>query len=116
MKTFHDVYLGLYFVCWFTSLRDFFIWENVYVISIVSIAHAVHFSKQEVLRRQAARGSSGESEVYEMMGRKKNCKLNFFSMYFVQNNDEIHLSFKNSENSGHKLQSLSAEKSLNKMT
>ena len=37
-------------------------------------------------------------------------------MYFVQNNDEIHLSFKNSENSGHKLQSLSAEKSLNKMT
>ena len=26
-----------------------------------------------------------------------NCKLNFFSMYFVRTNEEIHLSFKNSK-------------------
>ena len=35
--------------------------------------------------------------VHETMGRKNNCKLNLFSMYFVRNNEEIHLSFKNSE-------------------
>ena len=35
--------------------------------------------------------------VRETVERKKNCKLNFFSMYFVQNNEEMHLSFKNSE-------------------
>ena len=35
--------------------------------------------------------------VREAVGRKNNCKLNFFSMYFVRNNKEIHLSFKNSE-------------------
>ena len=35
--------------------------------------------------------------VRETVGRKNNCKLNFFSMYFVQTNEEIHLSFKNSE-------------------
>ena len=34
--------------------------------------------------------------VRETVGRKNNCKLNF-SMYFVRNNEEIHLSFKNSE-------------------
>ena len=41
--------------------------------------------------------------VHEMMGRKSNCKINFFSIYFVQNNEEIHLPFKNIENGGHKL-------------
>ena len=35
--------------------------------------------------------------VHETLGRKNNCKLNFFSMYFVRTNEEIHLSFKNSE-------------------
>ena len=35
--------------------------------------------------------------VRETVGRKNNCKLNLFSMYFVQNNEEIHLFFKNSE-------------------
>ena len=35
--------------------------------------------------------------VHEIVGRKNNCKLNFFSIYFVRNNEEIHLSFKNSE-------------------
>ena len=34
---------------------------------------------------------------YETTGRKNNCKLNFFLMYFIRNNEEIHLSFKNSE-------------------
>ena len=38
--------------------------------------------------------------VREIVRRKSNCKLNFFSMYFVRKNEEIHLSFKNS---GHKL-------------
>ena len=28
---------------------------------------------------------------------KNNCKVNFFSVYFVWNNQELHLSFKNSE-------------------
>ena len=32
--------------------------------------------------------------VHEMMGRKGTCKLNFFSIYFIE---EIHLSFENSE-------------------
>ena len=31
------------------------------------------------------------------MGRKNKCKLNFFSMCFVQNNEDIHFSSKNSE-------------------
>ena len=35
--------------------------------------------------------------VCERVERKNNCKLNFFSMYFVRNNEEIYLSFKNSE-------------------
>ena len=39
--------------------------------------------------------------AWETVGRKNNCK--FFSMYFVRNNKEIHLPFKNGENSGHKL-------------
>ena len=33
----------------------------------------------------------------ETMGRKNNCKLNFFSMAFVRNIKEINFSFKNSE-------------------
>ena len=35
--------------------------------------------------------------VHETVGRKNNCKQNFFSMYFFRNNEEIHLSFENSE-------------------
>ena len=35
--------------------------------------------------------------VLETMGRKNNCKLNFFSIYFLGNNEEIHFPFKNSE-------------------
>ena len=81
----------------FTSLRDFFIWENSYAMSIVFITHPVHFSNQEVLRRQAAHGSSSESEWSWNDGKKKQLKLNFFLMYFVRNNEETHLSFKNSE-------------------
>ena len=33
----------------------------------------------------------------ETVGRKKNCELNFFSMYFIRNKKEKHLPFKNSE-------------------
>ena len=35
--------------------------------------------------------------VCEAVGRENDSKLNFFSMYFVRNNEEIYLSFKNSE-------------------
>ena len=35
--------------------------------------------------------------VRETVRRKNNCKVNFFSMYFVQTKEEIHLSIKNSE-------------------
>ena len=35
--------------------------------------------------------------VCETVGRKNNCKINFFSMYFVRTKEEIYLSFKNSE-------------------
>ena len=35
--------------------------------------------------------------VYETMGRKNNCKLNFFAKYFVRINQKAHCSFKNSE-------------------
>ena len=37
------------------------------------------------------------TNVRETVERKNNCKLNSFSLYFVQNNEEIHLPFKNSE-------------------
>ena len=91
-------FLVLILVCtwfvWFTSLGALFIWTSGIVMSIVLITHAVNFSTQEVSRRQVAHG---RINVCETMGRKNNCKLNFFSMYFVQNNEEIHLSFKNSE-------------------
>ena len=55
----------------FTSLHEFFIWEIVCVMSIVSISHAVHFSNQEVLRRRWACGSSSESECSRNDGKKK---------------------------------------------
>ena len=35
--------------------------------------------------------------VRETVGRKSNCKVNFFSMSFVRTKEEIHLSFENSE-------------------
>ena len=35
--------------------------------------------------------------VRETVARKNNFKLNFFSMNFVRNNEEIHLSFENGE-------------------
>ena len=62
--------------------------------SIVSITHTVIFSTQEV-SRQVARGSPGKTKCSWNSGKKK--QLNYFSMYFVRNNEEIHLSFKNSK-------------------
>ena len=32
--------------------------------------------------------------VCETVGRKNNCKVNFFSMYFVRTNEEIYLRFR----------------------
>ena len=84
---------------WFTSPRALFIWTSSNVTSIVSITHTVIFSNQEVSRRWVAHGSLGEN-VCETVGGKNNRKLNFFSMYFVRNNEKIHLSFKNNR---HKL-------------
>ena len=53
----------------FTSLRDFFIWENVWALSPL-LTHAVHFSNQDV-RRPGAHGSSSESECLWNDGKKK---------------------------------------------
>ena len=41
--------------------------------------------------------AQGRINIRETVGRKNKCKLNFFSMDFVRNNEEIHLFFKNSE-------------------
>ena len=82
----------------FTCLHALFICTNSNVTSIVWITHAVIFSQQEVSRRRVARGSPGENKCSWNCGEKKNnCKLNFFSVCFIQNNEETHLSFKNSE-------------------
>ena len=35
--------------------------------------------------------------VHETTRSKNNCNINFFSMYFVRNHEEIHFPFKNSE-------------------
>ena len=80
----------------FTSLRALFIWKSGNVTSIVSITHTVIFSKQEVSRSWQRMVGQETIHVRETVGRKNNCKLNFFSMYFVRTNEEIHLSFKNS--------------------
>ena len=89
---------------WFTFLCDVLIWKNVYVMSIVLITHAVHFSNQEVLRRWTAHVSSSKSDVHEMIGRKNNCKLIFF---FQCTSFEITKKYiwllKIVKNSGHKL-------------
>ena len=66
-------------------------------MSMFSITHAVLFSKQEVLTRGQQVVAQARLKVHEMIGRKNNCKLNFFSMYFVRNKEEIHFCFKNSE-------------------
>ena len=72
----------------FTCLRALFIWTSGIVTGIVSITHTVTFSTQEVSRSRVARSSPGENECSWNSGKK---------MYFVRNNEEIHLSFKNSE-------------------
>ena len=60
LKTFHDVYLGLYLVCSVHFSSCFIHLGNV--TSIVSVTHTVIFSKQEVSRRRVARGSPGENK------------------------------------------------------
>ena len=82
----------------FTSVRALFIWTSGNVTGIILITHTVIFSNQEVSRRRVARGSPGENKCSLNSGTKKNCMLNFFSMYFVRKNEKIHLTFK-----GHKL-------------
>ena len=73
-KVWRPFTMFILFCTWFvrfSSLRDFFIWENVHFMSIVSITHAIHFSNQEVLRRRGARGSSSEGECSWNNGMKK---------------------------------------------
>ena len=94
LTTFH---LDLCLICWFTSLRALFLWTSGNVTSIVSITHTVIFSKQEVLRRRAARGSSWENKCSWNNGKIEQLKLNFFSKYVVRNNEKEHCSFKNSD-------------------
>ena len=81
---------------WFPSLRALFICTSGNITSIVSITHTVIFSRQEVSRRRVACGSPRENKFSRNSGEQNNCKLNFFSMYFLQNKEEIHLPFKNS--------------------
>ena len=64
-------------------------------MGIVSITHTVIVSKQEVFRRWAVHGTSEENKYSWNNGKIKQCKLNFFSKYFLQNK-EAH-SFKISE-------------------
>ena len=59
LKTFHDVYLGLYMVC---SVHFSLCFIHLNATSIVSITHTVIFSNQEVSRRHVARGSPGENK------------------------------------------------------
>ena len=87
----------------FTSLRALFICTSGNVTSIVLITHIVIFSKQELSRRPVVCGSPGENKCSWNSGKKKQLKVNFFSMHFVRTNKEIHLSFKKVKNSGHKL-------------
>ena len=63
----------------------------------VLITHTVTFSKQEVLKGRQCMVAQARINVQQAMGRRNNCKLKFFSMYFIQNNKEIHFYFKNSE-------------------
>ena len=37
---------------------------------------------------RVGRGSPGENKCSLNSGKKKNCKLNFFSMYFVRKNEK----------------------------
>ena len=100
LKTFHDVFLGLYLVCSVHFSSHFNHLDKRQRHKHCLDYTYSFFSKQEVSRRQVARGSPERINVCETVARKNNCKLNFFSMYFIRNNEEIHLSFKNS---GHKL-------------
>ena len=62
-------YLDLCLICCFTFLRTLFIWTSGYVTSIVSITHAVIFSKEDVLRRRACMVAQDRIIVCETMGR-----------------------------------------------
>ena len=74
-KTFRDVCLGFCLVCRFTSLRDFFFWENVYVMSIASITQL--FFKTRSFKKAAVRGSSSESQCSWNHGKKKQLLVKF---------------------------------------
>ena len=99
LKTFQDVYLGLYLICLVHFFSCF-----IHLDKRQSHEHCLDYTQlfflcrklQEASGRLVALGSLGVN-VCETLGRKNNCKLNVFSMYLVRNNEEIHLSFKNSE-------------------
>ena len=81
----------------FTSLLDFFIWEMSTSWALSRLLMQFIFQIKKFLEGGEPVVAQVRVNVHETMGRKSNCKLNFFSMYFVWNNEEIHLSFKNSE-------------------
>ena len=106
LKTFHIVCRGLYLVC---SVH--FSWCFIYLDKLQRHEHCLDYTQLFFLNKkfQAVGQCMVTQErinVCETMGRKNNCKLNFFSMYFIRNNEEIHLSFKNVKNSRPKLQVL----------
>ena len=97
-------YHNFILICtWFVGLLHFalFIWTSSNLTSIVLITYAVIFSKQEVSRRRVVHGSAEEYKCLwnsrKTVKLKSNCKLNFFSKYFVLNNQENIILLKNSE-------------------
>ena len=56
---------------WLASLCTLCIWTSGNVTSIVSITHAVVFSKQEVSRRRVAHDSPAENKCLWNSGKKK---------------------------------------------
>ena len=65
--------VDLYLICWLTSLRALFIRTSGNITSILLITHTVILGKQEVSRRRVARGSPGESILFEIT--RKHCSF-----------------------------------------
>ena len=86
--TLHNVCLGFCLVCWFTSLHDFFVWENVQIMSIISLlaTHSYKYlSKHEVLKAAFLGGqcmvTQARVNLHETMGRAVKRQIFSFEFY-----------------------------------
>ena len=96
LKTFHDVHLGLYLVCSVHS-SSCFIHPDKPQLHKHCLDYTYSYFFQTSFKEA---GSALALERINVRVRKNSCKLNFyilFSIYFVRNNEDIHLPFKNSE-------------------